>query len=171
MTLDRQVETNHLCKDRAVTGGAERDLIRGDQAAVRVDTTDAAALEIETGYLAVLDQVDTHRVRLARESPGDVVVLCDAASPLQGASDDGAANVRRDVDDRAEGFDLLRGEQLGLDPVQPVRVDAAPSFAKLARAVRQAQDAALAEEDVVVELFGEGFPEIGKSTRLNSSHT
>src|SRR5260370_32101586 len=98
MTLDRQVETNHLCKDRAVTGRAERDLIRGDHAAVRVDTTDAAALQIETGYLAVLDQADTHRVRLAREIPVGAVALCDAASPLPGASADRVTNVRRCVD-------------------------------------------------------------------------
>src|SRR5947207_9459010 len=139
---------------------AECDLVRRDQSAVRVHATNATAVEVEAGYLAILDQVDAHLVRFARERPGDVVVLGDATPSLQRAADHGVAHIRRDVDDRAEGFDLSRREPFSVDPAQPVRVDPPHPFPPVALAVHQAEHAALAEQNVVIELLGKVFPEL-----------
>src|ERR1700674_208378 len=143
-----------------MTRRAERDLVGRDQPAVRVHAPNAAGLEVEADDLAVLDQVDAHLVRFAGEGPGNVIVLGDPPPPLQRPADDGVAHIRRGVDDWAKRFDLLRSEPLGIDPVEPIGVDAPHRFAAVADAVHQADDAALAEEDVVIELLPERFPQL-----------
>src|SRR5207248_8669063 len=113
-------------------------LVPGDKSAVRVHAANATAVEVEAGDLAVLDQVDPHRVRLTREGPGDVIVLGDATSSLDRAADHGIAHTRRDIDNRAEGFDLSGREPFRIDPIEPVGIDAPHSLAAVALAVHQA---------------------------------
>src|SRR6266851_6927644 len=143
-----------------MAGRAEGDLIGRDQAAVRVHAPHPIAIEVETGDLAILDQVDTHLVRLARERPGDVVMLGNAPTSLQRGSDHGIPYVGRDVDDRAESLGLRGGEPFSIDPVQPVGVDAPHPLAPVTLAVHQVENAALTEQDVVIQLFGKMFPEL-----------
>src|SRR6202035_1628033 len=143
-----------------MTCRAERDLVGRNRSAVRLHAPNAVPLEVKSDDLAVLDQIDAHLVRFAGEGPGDVIVLRDAAPSLQRPADDGVAHIQRGVDDRAKRFDLIDGEPLGIDPVEPIGVDAPHRFAAVAEAVHQAEDAALAEEDVVIELLPERFPQL-----------
>src|SRR5882762_4142208 len=99
MTLDRQVEADHSREHGRMTRRAEGDLVRRDQSAVGVDAADAIAREVEAGDLTVLKEIDSHLVRLTRESPGDVIMLGDPATTLQRATHHRVANVGRDVDD------------------------------------------------------------------------
>ena len=117
MALDRKVETGHRGEDAAVTGHANRDAAGCDGAAIGLHTDDPVALQVEAGDFAVLDQVHAHLVRLAGESPGDVVMLGDPAAALQRAAHHRVTHVERRVHDRAEGLDLLRRQPLGIDPV------------------------------------------------------
>ena len=110
-----------------MTRRAERDLIGRDQSAVGVHAANAIAAEIEAGDLTVLDEIDTQLVGFTGEAPGDVVMLCDAAPALQRAADDGVAHVGRDVDDRAQGLDLLGREPFGIDPYNSYAQRGSPS--------------------------------------------
>ena len=52
--------------------------------------------------------------------------------------------------------DVVEVEPLGVDAVEPVRVDPALRLAHLAQVVGQVHHAALAEQDVVVQLLPRG---------------
>jgi len=143
-----------------MAGRAQGDLAGRDPAAVGPDGNHAIPLEVEPGHLTVLDQVDTELVRLFREGPGDVVMLRDAAAPLQRAADDRVTDVGRDIYDRAKRLDLVGRQPLGIDAVQAVGVDAPAPLAHIAEAVGEVEDAPLAEQDFVVELLRQAFPEL-----------
>src|SRR5438067_469471 len=160
MALDRKVETGHRGEDAAMTGHANRDAAGCDGAAIGLHTDDPVALQVEDADFAVLDQVHAHLVRLAGEGPGDIVMLGDSAAALQRATQNGVTHVGRGIHDRAEGLNLLRRQPLGIDAAQAVGIDAPPTFAHVAEAMDEIEDATLAEEDVVVELLGQSFPEL-----------
>ena len=127
-------------------------------AARRLDAGDAAAVDVDGGHLGALDQVDAEAVGGPRVAPRDVVVLGDPAARLVRRAEDRVADVGRDVDDRAEALDVLGREPFGVDAVESIGVDAAHALADVAQVVGQVHDAALAEEQVVVELLGERPP-------------
>ena len=112
------------------------------------------------GHLGALDEVDAERVRGPRVAPRDVVVLGDAATRLPRRAEDRVADVVRHVHDRAEALDVGRAQPLGVDAVEPVRVDPPLAFAHVAQVVGEVHHAALAEEQVVVELLGQRLPEL-----------
>ena len=114
----------------------------------------------EAQHLAVLDDIDPHGVGAARIAPGHGIVPGDAAAPLQRGADDGIADVRRDIERGAERLGLLRCQPLVVDAVQPVGIDVPLQALHIVRIVRQHQDPALREHDVVVELLGETFPQL-----------
>ena len=143
-----------------MTGRANGHAAGRDRAATGLHTDDAVALEVEAGDFAVLDEVHAHLVRLAGEGPGDIVMLGDPAAALQRAAHHGVTHVRRGVHDRAEGLHLVRSQPLGIDAVQAVGIDAPAAFPHVAQAMDEVEDAPLAEEDVVVELLGQSFPEL-----------
>src|SRR5439155_7358852 len=123
VALERQPEAGHRREDRCVSRRDERDPFRGDPAARSRETFDAAIPDLEPGDLAALEHVDAERVRPSRVRPGDVVVLGDPATGLERRPEYRVADVRRDVDDRADPPDVLRREPFSVDAVEPVRVD------------------------------------------------
>jgi hypothetical protein len=89
-----------------------------------------------------------------------VVVLGDAAARLVGRPEHGVAHVGRGVDDRADLPHAVGVQPHGVDAVEPVRLDAAVALPHVAEVVREVEDAALAEQDVVVELLRQPLPEL-----------
>ena len=65
---------------------------------VGLDADDPVALAPDAGHLAVLDDVDAHRVGAARVAPGDRIVPRGAAAPLQRRAED------RDSAGLSQGF-------------------------------------------------------------------
>src|SRR2546422_9430564 len=106
MTRDRQVGAYQVRQQGGMPRRANANLVGRDQSAVRVHAANATGVEVESGDLTVLDQVDAHLVRLPRERPGNVIVLGDATSSLQAAADHGVAHARGDVDDLAKRLEL-----------------------------------------------------------------
>ena len=141
-------------------GGDERDGVRRDPAEARLDRDRAAVAHLDAGHLAALDEVDAERVGGARVAPGDVLVAGDPAARLVGRAEHRVAHVGRDVEDRAELADRVRLEPLGVDAVEPVRAHAPHAVADVLQRVRQVEHAALAEEQVVVELRLEPLPQL-----------
>ena len=118
-----------------------------------------AALQ-EARDLAVLDDVHAELVRAARITPRDVVVARDAAPALQRRTEDRIPDLGRDVDDRQEGLQLGGLEPFRVDVVGVVRGDAPLQLADVVEAVREVDDAALAQHHVEVELVLERLPEL-----------
>ena len=110
--------------------------------------------------LTALDHVDAQPIRAAREGPRDVVVLRDAAARLVRRAEHGIPDMVARLDDRADLLDAVRVDPLRVDAAEAVGVHAAAALAHVAEAVREVQDAALAEQDVVVELLLEPLPEL-----------
>ena len=161
MAFDRQPQADHPGDDAGVAGGDAADLAGADRAACVVSTpVDGAVLRQDVGHLALLDDVDAHRIGGARIAPDDGVVAVDAAGALQRGADHRIAQRRRDVDRRAEILDLLRVQPFRVDAVQPVRLDAAAQLPRLALVMREVEDAAMAHHDVEVELAAERLPEV-----------
>ena len=160
MALERQADPGHRGHHGRMARGDDRDPPGGDRPARGLDAGDATVLHGDAGDLAVLDQVDAEGVRGPRIAPRDVVVLGDAAARLVGRAEDRVANVGRHVDDRTQALDVLGLEPLGVDAVEPVRVDPPHALADVVQVVGQVDDAALAEQQVVVELLGQPFPEL-----------
>lgn len=157
--LDRQPQPDHAGQHRAVPSRGQRDPAGGDPAAAGVHRDRPVAGQLDPGDRAVLHEVHPERVGGAGVGPGHVVVLGDAAAPLQGGAGDRVPHAGVGVDDRAELPDLVRVEPLGVHAVEPVGVDPPPALPLVVRVVRQVQHAALAEQDVVVQLLGQALPQ------------
>ena len=160
MALQRQADPGHRGHHRRMARSDDRHLPGGDRPANGFDADGATVLDGDARDLAVLDQVDAEGVRRPRVAPRDVVVLGDAAARLVGRAEDRVAHVGRHVDDRAQALDVLGLEPLGVDAVEPVRVDPPHALADVVQVVGQVDDTALAEQQVVVELLGQPFPEL-----------
>jgi hypothetical protein len=88
-----------------------------------------------------------------------VVVFGDAGAWLVGAAHHRIAHVRRDVDDRADLFDLPLVQPFRVHAVEAVRLDPAHAVADVLEAVGEVEDSALGEEDRVVQLLLQALPE------------
>ena len=146
--------------DRGVARGHDGDLARRDPATRCPDAGRPSSVDVDPRHLRALDQVDAEVAGGAGVRPRHVVVLGDPAARLIRRPEDRIADVGRDVDDRAQLADLLGREPFGVDPVEPVGVDAPLALADVTQVVRQVHHAALAEQQVVVELLGETLPEL-----------
>ena len=160
MRRQRKLQPDHLAQHRRMPGRAQRDLPRRDPAATRLDRGHPAIACRQAGDLAVLDEIDAHRGRRTRETPGHVVMLRDARARLVGRAQHRVPDVRRDVDDRADLLDLLGFQPFGVDPVEAVGVDPAHAVADVLQAVREVDHAALAEQDRIAEVFLEPLPQL-----------
>ena len=138
----------------------DADLLRGDGALGGLHPGHPAAVHVDAGDFAVLDDVDAARVRRTRVAPGDGIVACIAAPPLQGAAHDRVARPGRGVEDRAERLDLLRRKELGIHSIEPVGVDPPRRLLQIVDVVDQVQHAPLAEHQVVVQLLRQPFPQL-----------
>ncbi len=118
-----------------------------------IDAAHAPAVDLEAGHLAPLDQVDAERVGGAGEGEDDGVVAGDPAAALERRPYHGIADLRRQVDDRADVGDVGRLEPLAVDPPQAVGEDDALHRVRLRLGVGEAQEPARVEEDVVVEFL------------------
>jgi hypothetical protein len=87
-----------------------------------------------------------------------VVVPGDARARLERRPEHRIAHVGRHVEDRTDLGDLVGLEPLCVDAVELVRVHPPGRLADVLRGVRQVEHAALAEEEVVVQLAGQLFP-------------
>ena len=83
-----------------------------------------------------------------------------ARAALQGRAQHRVACSAGNIDDGAERFHLFGREPLRIDPVQPIRLDAADALAHVGLVVREVDDAALAEHEVDVQFFVQAFPEL-----------
>src|SRR5699024_10555344 len=125
------------------------DLAGGDPTAVRLDSHHPVAVLDEARHLAVLDDVDTHRVAGTCERPRDVIVLRYAGARLVGGPQDRVADVVGDVEDGAHLLRLVGREVLRIHAVELVRVRTTTGLADVLEGVREVEDAALREEEVV----------------------
>jgi hypothetical protein len=160
MGLHRQPEARQLCQHAAVPCRREADPAGEDPAAAGLHPRDPVAVLDEAGDLASLDQVHTQLVGPPGQRPGDVVVLGDAGAGLEGGTEDRVTGVGGDVEDGADLGDLVRPEPFGVDAVEAVGVDPADAVADVLRGVREVEHAALAEEEVVVQLLREPLPQL-----------
>ena len=87
-------------------------------------------------------------------------MLGDAGPRLVRGAHDGVADVVVDVQDGAEFLDLLRVQPLGVHAVEFVRAHAPHAFADITQGVGEVHHAALAEQEVVLELLRQDFPEL-----------
>ncbi len=86
---------------------------------------DPARLDIETRDLAILDDIHALFVGTPGIAPGDRIMAGHAGAALQGAADDGIADVGVQVQDRAQFGQLCRGHPFRVDAGQLVGIDAA----------------------------------------------
>src|SRR5512138_604873 len=117
MAFDRQPQAGHGGDPGRVARHGHADPLGPDMAPRRIDPGDSSVLDAESGYLAVLDDVDAALIHSPRKSPGHRVVTHSAATPLQQAALDGKARVL-EVEQRHQLADLLAVEQLGIDAVE-----------------------------------------------------
>ncbi len=134
-------------------GGADRPA-RGLHALDR-----AGAVEADAGHLAVLDDVDAERVGGARVAPGDRVVARGAAAALQRGAEHRVADVAN-VQQRAEALRLCGREPFVVDAGGAIGVHVALEDLHVVHRVRQHQDAARREHDVVVESLRQALPQL-----------
>ena len=160
VTLQRQLDPEHLGQHRGVAGGGQQHLSGADVTPGGAHPGDPVAVNGETGDLAALDQVDAGLTRATGESPGHVVVLGDTASGLIGGAQDGVADVGRGVHDRAQPLDIIRPDPFGVDPVELVRLDSAHAVPHVLQSVREIQHAPLAEQDRIAQVFLQALPEL-----------
>jgi hypothetical protein len=158
--LDGQAHPGGLGDLGGVPGRGERDLAGIDPTAGGLDADGTAVLDDHAGDLAVLDDVHAQLIGLARQGPGDVVVLGDAGAGLVGRPEHRIADVLGGVQDRHDLLDLLGVEPFGVHAVEPVGVDAAHGAAHVAEGVVEVEHAALAEQEVVLELLGQLLPQL-----------
>src|SRR5699024_5025268 len=97
------------------------------------------ALDQNVGDFGVLDDVDASVIRRPCQCPGNVVVLRDTCTWLIGRPHDRVTNVVRGVNDRADFFDLIRFQPLGVHTVEPVGVNTALGVADFGDVVGQVQ--------------------------------
>ena len=122
------------------------------------DARDAPALAPHAGHLAFLDDVHAHVGAGAGEPPGHGIVARGAAARLPEAAEHRIARPV-DVHDRAEFLDPPGPDPLGRDALQRVGVGGALVAAHLVMGLRQHDDAAGREHDVVVEILAQGLVE------------
>ena len=161
VALDRQPQPGHVGEHRRVAGGGERDASGADRPARRLDAGDAAALDVEAGHLAVLDEVDAERVGARARSPtrrGRAWRSRRAAGSV--APSTGSARPARRSMIGQTSLTLVGVEPLRVDAVQPVRVTRRTLSRTSLQVVREVQHAALAEQDVVVELLRQPLPQL-----------
>ncbi len=89
-----------------------------------------------------------------------MVVLGDPAPPLQGRAQHRVPGVAGDVQDRAQLRDLGGLHPLRVDPVELVGEHPPPGVAHLLFGVCEVEHAALAEQEVVLQLGGQLLPEV-----------
>src|SRR5437764_7738714 len=117
-------------------GGDDRHLVRPNRAAAGLDPGDPAARGMDRAHLAILDDVDTARIRGAGEAPGDRIMPRHPAAALQGGAEYGVTCVGRDVENGAEMLYCHRVEPFGVDAVEPIGIDPALALADIGFVVR-----------------------------------
>src|SRR5262249_44704076 len=113
--LDRDAQPRHRRQHRAVTGGDDPDPAGRYAPEARLDPDRAAVVHLDAGHLTALEQVDAGQVGRPRVAPGDVLVPGDPAARLERRAEHRVADVRRDVDDRADLRDDFRLEPFAVD--------------------------------------------------------
>ena len=152
-------EAGHRRDARRIAGDGERHLLRADGPPRGLDADGAAALDLDAGDLAVLDDVDAERVGGAGVAPGDRVVAHRAAAPLQQPALDREARIV-EVEHRRQPAHALGVEQLGIDAVEAHGVAAPGIGVALRVGMEEIEHAALADHGVVVELLLQPLPEL-----------
>src|SRR5579883_3309170 len=158
--LDRKAQPGARHDGADMPRRGDRDLLRRDGAAARLDPDHPAALAADAGDEAILDDVDAARIGGAREAPGDGVVPRRAAAALHHAAEDGVAGAAPDIEDRHLALQRLDGQHFRIDAVEAESADPAPHLAELAAGLGHRHDAALREHEVEVELLRQPFPQL-----------
>src|SRR5690554_5443678 len=106
-----------------MTGDHDADLWRFDVSARGFNTADLAIDHLDAMHGAFLDDVDPQRVSSARIAPGNRVMACCSAAPLQGGADHRVAPAAPQVDLWTEFLHLLGIQDLAIYSIQAVGVD------------------------------------------------
>ena len=159
VTFDRETQTRHRREHTGIAGNDDADFRRADRTACRFHARHLAALAADAGHLALLDDVHATGVSRTGETPCNCVVPRNAGAALQRGAQYRVARIRRSIDERNRLADLLGADHFGIDPVQPIRVDAALDVAHVLQRMAEVVHAALTEHDVVVEILAQPLPE------------
>jgi hypothetical protein len=116
--------------------------------------------DAKSSDFAILDDIDAARIGAARIAPGDRVMSGDAAAPLQGRAINRVTGLRRIIEDRAVGLELLQIQQLGIDAIEVQCIDPPRQPTHLMGRMREVEQAALAEHDVEVQLLAQALPQL-----------
>ena len=144
-----------------MSGRDDADLLRFDDAARRLDTLDGATRIAAYGrHFRILDDIDAECARRPRIAPRDRIVPCRAAAPLQGRTEHGIAQLRRDIERRTEILCRFRRQPLIIDAGKAVCVHMPLENLNVVDRVRQHHHATRRVHDVVIELVRERLPEL-----------
>ena len=93
MAFNRQPHPGHCRHLPTAPGDHDTDLLGPDRPARGLNTSDFAALDINAGDFAILDQVNAPLIRPARIAPGHCVMPRCARAPLHQPAIDRKARV------------------------------------------------------------------------------
>ena len=157
--FNRQTEPSHFSQNRGVTCNDHTQLIAVDVAFGCGNANNLAAFGADTFDFALLDDVHAHVGTGTCIAPSHRIVTGCAAAFLVEATHDGVARAV-DIDDRDQLFQLLWGHPLGRNALQLVRHDGPLIAAHLMVGLREHDQAAGREHDVVVQILGQVLIEL-----------
>src|SRR5690349_24217530 len=98
-----------------MAGDCEPEFFGAYDAARGFDGRDSIAVALQTGDLALLDDVYATGIGAARIAPGHRVMAGDAAAPLQEATHDRIARGRRAIEQWNHPGHFIAGQQFRID--------------------------------------------------------
>ncbi len=119
-----------------------------------------AVLDEDVRHLALLDDVDAHRIGRARIAPDDRIVAVGAAGALQGRADHRIARVGEMLIGGQNSFTSSGSSHSASMPFSRFASTRRAKLPRLALVMGEVQHAAVAHHDVVVELAAERLPEV-----------
>ena len=160
VTLQRQAQTGHAGDIPGVARSYAAYLPGADKSSAGLHARNRAAFAANTYHLTILNDFDPDRVGGAGITPGQGVVAGGATPALQRSPQNRVASVGGDIDAGHQLLDSFRGEEFAVDAVEKVGVDPPPDVAQFLQGMSQAQQAALTEHQVEVQLPSEVLPQL-----------
>ena len=118
MRFNRQLQPGHRRQSARIARDSQSDFFRVDHPATGVDPDHPVSVDANAGNLTVLNDVDTQCVCSTRISPSNCVMPSGTSAFLQQSAKNRVTGISRTVQVRHLPSDLIRQQQLGVDPVQ-----------------------------------------------------